>query len=298
LTKYAKVLGRVTDLAAVRGVRTLAGVDHTFVDAYKQMRAEQGAQLRTRYTEVVIIRQLVNFALIRKRLVEDPLAGLKLQKPRPTKQPCWTRDQVYQILAASPSDIRGPLTLLAETGMRFGELEWLTWDDIDWTAGVLHIRPKDGWRLKTGDERSVPISPLARQALEGLPRQWRWVVTMPPSAVVPQAGRQWTERRLLAALKQVLAKVGLVGKLHTFRHAFISHALLIPTPVAVVKKWVGHVDPRVIDLYTHVHDGASKDAMERRSEADSTPRPAEETQNGGGDGSAQTQHTDKEVRDE
>jgi site-specific recombinase XerD len=298
LTKYAKVLERLKELAAARGVRDLAGVDHTFMDAYKQMRAEEGAQVRTRYTEVVIIRQLVKFAVVRKRLTEDPLAGLKLQKPRPTKQPCWTRDQVHGILKASPPDVRQALTLLAETGMRFGELQWLTWADVDLDGGVLHIRPKDGWRLKTGDERSVPISPMAREVLMTLPRRWRWVVTMPPSAGMPQAGRQWTERRLLTALKEVLAKFGLVGKLHTFRHAFISHALLIPTAVAVVKKWVGHVDPRVIDLYTHVHDGASKDAMERRSDADAGLPAAKDGPSSGDTGSAQTQHTDKEVRDE
>ena len=35
------------------------------------------------------------------------------------------------------------------------------------------------------------------------------------------------------------------------------------TPIPVVKAWVGHVDPRVIELYTHVHDHASQAAMQR-----------------------------------
>src|SRR4051794_25748615 len=80
---------------------------------------------------------------------------------------------------------------------------------------------------------------------------------MPPSKTHPDHGRQWTERRLLSALKRILKKLKLEGKLHTFRHSFISHALLNNTAVAVVKQWVGHVDPHVIDLYTHVHDAAS-----------------------------------------
>ena len=52
----------------------------------------------------------------------------------------------------------------------------------------------------------------------------------------PKPGRQWTERRLLAALKWVLKGLGLPVKLHTFRHTFVSNALLNGRPVAVVKE--------------------------------------------------------------
>ncbi len=83
-----------------------------------------------------------------------------------------------------------------------------------------------------------------------------------------QVGRQWTEKRLHTGLKRVLKGLGLVGKLHTFRHSFISHALLANIQVAVVRTWVGHIDQRVIDLHTHMHDPASKAAMERISEVD------------------------------
>ena len=113
----------------------------------------------------------------------------------------------------------------------------------------------------------MPISPAARAVFRRLPRDSAWVVTVPPSRIYPAEGRQWTERRLLVELKRVLKSVGLVGKLHTFRHSFISNALLKGTPVAVVREWVGHVDPHVIDLYTHVHDAASQAAMKKLADA-------------------------------
>lgn len=50
--------------------------------------------------------------------------------------------------------------------------------------------------------------------------------------------RQWEERRLLSALKRVLKQLNLSGKTHTFRHSFISNALLKGTPEPVVRKWV------------------------------------------------------------
>ena len=53
---------------------------------------------RTLLNETVIIRQLINFALSRKLLTQDPLDGLKLKKVKSVGQLCWTRDEVDQIL--------------------------------------------------------------------------------------------------------------------------------------------------------------------------------------------------------
>ena len=35
----------------------------------------------------------------------------------------------------------------------------------------------------------------------------------------------------------------------------------------MVREWVGQVDPHVIDLDTHVHDGASQAAMKKLADA-------------------------------
>jgi hypothetical protein len=55
----------------------------------------------------------------------------------------------------------------------------------------------------------------------------------------------------------------LPGHLHTFRHAFISRALIAGTPEAIVRQCVGRVDRDVIRPYTHIGDTASREAMQR-----------------------------------
>jgi site-specific recombinase XerD len=275
LTKYRYVLGQVAALASARGCRDLSAIDLGFVDAYRKLRTDLQKGKKTIYGECVILRQLVNFALSRKMLAEDPLAGLKLKKPKPTPQPCWTWDECERILVASPEAIRPALTLLAETGMRYGEMAWLTWDDVDLVGKILHVREKEGWRPKSGDARAIPLSSRLNALLESLPRSGRWVVSMPSTVHHPGRNRQWTERQLLVELKRVLKKLNLPGKLHTFRHTFISHALVSGTAIPLVKKWVGHVDPRVIELYTHVHDHASQAAMQRLTGASSSLQPKE-----------------------
>jgi site-specific recombinase XerD len=300
LSKYEKVFERVLDLAEQMKIKDLAGLNLQFIDRYKQRRSDSGTAPKTRYSETVIIRQLINFAISRDMLVSDPLKGIRLPKPKPTPQPCWTYEQVQAILANSPDMVKPALTLLVETGIRFSEMAWLVWEDVDVKANVLHIRPKDGWRPKTGDQRTVPLSPIGRALLENLPRQGRWVVTMPPSRRHAHVGRQWTERRLLAELKKILRKLKLPGKVHTARHHFISNSLMKGVPEATLRKWVGHVDEEILKVYTHIHDRASQAAMQRLHDANINElqlkkEPGDEGKEVG-HGSAQNQHTEEEGR--
>jgi integrase len=68
------------------------------------------------------------------------------------------REEVEKILAGAEPPHYEPLVFLAETGARVGEAKWLTWDDVDFQRRLIHIRPKDGWKPKSGDERVVPMS--------------------------------------------------------------------------------------------------------------------------------------------
>ena len=151
--------------------------------------------------------------------------------------------------------------------MRVGELKHLTWDDVDFLRGVILIQEKVGWKPKTGDQRAIPMSPAARAVLESFPRKAQWVFTAAPSRRYPKGDHQVSERRLLDYLKRVLKRLGFKGHVHTFRHAFISNALTQGIPEAIVRQWVGHVDPEVIKLYTHIADQASQAAMRRLAEA-------------------------------
>jgi site-specific recombinase XerD len=299
LQKYDKVFQRLQALADKWRVTKVSGVNLELVDAYKARRVDDQAAAKTIYTETVVIRQLVNFALTRKLITADPLGELKLKKPKPRPQPCWTKEEVQEILAACHEPQRMLLTILAETGMRVGELKHLTWDDVDFLRGVILIQEKVGWKPKTGDQRAIPMSPAARAVLEKLPRKAQWVFTAAPSRRYPKGDHQVSERRLLDYLKRVLKRLGFKGHVHTFRHAFISNALTQGIPEAIVRQWVGHVDPEVIKLYTHIADQASQAAMRRLAEAgNQTPAQAgKEAKNERMEGEAnqaQIKHADEE----
>lgn len=261
MTKYRGILDRLRENAVDKNIQLIDQINVNFLDDYRHARVTAGRSPKTVYNETVVIRQLVNFARSRGMLAGDPLNGLKISEPKPTTQPCFSRVEVEQIIDSSNEPQRSVFTVLADTGARIGEIEWLEWSDVNFQRNVLHIRAKDGWIPKTGNQRAIPMTDRVRELLISRKREHRWVFTSTASKMYPNGDNQISERRLLQYLKRVLSKLGLEGHLHTFRHAFISHAISTGVPEAVVRSIVGHVDERIIRLYTHIADERLQDAV-------------------------------------
>ena len=151
-------------LAVKLGRYRISEIDLTFADKFKAQHAQTLAP-KSLFDEMMLLRQLCKFAHTRRMVDKDPLLGLKLKKPKPTPQPCFDDEQIAQILALARPPQAATFLLLAETGFRIGEAKWLTWPDVDFKANVLYVRPKDGWKPKSGDVRTVPISPRLAQLL-------------------------------------------------------------------------------------------------------------------------------------
>lgn len=126
LEKYRQVLHRLVRFANENCVHELQDFDIDIVDRYRRMRKVDGAQLRTVYTEIGILRRLVSFARSRRLIFENPLKGLKMNKPKGNPQPCWSPTEIEKILENASPVHRSIFSLLSVTGMRIGELRWLT----------------------------------------------------------------------------------------------------------------------------------------------------------------------------
>lgn len=261
LVKYRGIFARLSQIADENHVQSVEQITVTFMDKYRHARVQAGVAAKTVYNETVVVRQVVNFARSRGMLSGDPLNGLKISEPKPTPQPCFTREEVELVLESSQEPQRSIYTVLADTGARIGEIKWLTWEDVDFKRNVLHIRPKDDWSPKTGDQRAIPMTDRVRKLLKERRRDHRWVFTAAPSKKYPNGDHQISERRLLRSLKRLLKRLKIEGHLHTFRHAFISHALSTGVPEAVVRSIVGHVDAGIIRLYTHIADQRMQEAV-------------------------------------
>ncbi|MEI8381034.1 MAG: site-specific integrase [Planctomycetota bacterium] len=263
LAKYRNVVEQIKAQAEKCNISNVTQLNADFADTWREALRKKHQAPKTIYGKSVILRSLTLFALRRRLTDVDSLAGYKLRKPKAKPQPCWTPEEAEQILQATPEAYRPYFTFLRETGCRAGEGKFLTWSDVDFKRGEILIRPKDEWKPKTGDQRRVPLTARLAALLQSQPRHGRWVFQAAPTRLHPDVGRQVSERRALLALKRVLKRLKLKGHLHTFRHTFISQALSAGVPEAVVRSWVGHVDPDVLRLYTHISDDVSKSYVSR-----------------------------------
>ena len=268
LEKYGFCIGQMKQVAEELSAKRVSEIDAYFMDKFRKRRTEALSKRpgrdgqKTATNDMVTIREIVNYALEKKLIHDDPLAGYSIKKAKTKPQPYWVQDELDRILAAARRQPHQDVyRLLGWTGMRIGEVENLTWNDIDLDNRVIKIQAKAGWKPKTGDVRSVPMSSEVVELLGRQPRHCPWVFTFPADRYGPV--RQIRQRRLLDYLKRLLKKLGFPGHLHTFRHTFISLALTRGVPEATVREWVGHVDDEMIRRYTHIASQESHGAMQR-----------------------------------
>ena len=151
------------------------------------------------------------------------------------------------------------IQLAAETGLRLSELFNLTWGSVDFSmgdTGGLRVEEQHrarivggkSWKPKHLKFRVVPLTPLARELLEGLREQ---VPHAPDDLVIPSRGGCPYVRIEAAPDKagsgqwyNVLDACGLRGKVrfHDMRHLFAVRCLQRGIPLAVVSSWLGHSD--------------------------------------------------------
>ena len=285
MVKYRDVLTRFAAHCRDAGVRLMHAITTQTVDEFAIRRRRDGMAAKTIYTELTIVRQWLNFTVTRRMLAVSPVSGTKLVKPKPGPRDYWRQQQLDAIVEAARGPYKAAFVLMAETGMRIGEVVHLTQDDLTLTgpAPVAHIRPKDvvpgarPWRPKNGEQRAVPLSPRAVAMLRDLPRRRRWVIDR-MDGTAATTNLPANDRHILAYLKTVLAKLGLEGTNHKFRHSFCTIAVLSGVNFFTLRRWVGHIDEEALKIYVHIADEEAQVTMrqlaERRQAAGRAAKPA------------------------
>jgi integrase len=153
-----------------------------------------------------------------------------------------TADHLQAVLARLPKRYRLPILILDATGMRIGELEALTWGDID--------QPRGRWRIatsKTGRPRWVQPPRLLLEAVLAL---------RPPRSRQAQQPvfEQVSGERLRTALTRACTAAEVPAfSPHDLRHRRVSLLHLAGMPWARIGELVGHDDlVTTARTYTHV----------------------------------------------
>jgi len=138
----------------------------------------------------------------------------------------------------------------ALTGLRYSDIEKMTWSEIESSGGKHSIRFT---QKKTGGTELMPISNQAFTLL-GEPKD--------PTVQMFQ-GLEYSAYRN----KQLYKWLGAAGitkdiTFHCFRHTYATLLLSQGTPLITVSKMLGHRDLKTTQLYAKVMDSAKREAAE------------------------------------
>jgi len=136
------------------------------------------------------------------------------------------------------------------TGMRFGELANLTWEDVDFEKRFIYVRSKGNFRTKTqNSERAIPI-------IDDLQKLLLIIYKNKNTSKYPfcsPSGKQLKERRALGVCKKVAVEAGITSRafLHKFRHTYATFLIQRGIPIESIKELLGHWSVVQTEAYAH-----------------------------------------------
>jgi len=241
------------------GPRPLESITPDMIDVYKERLIGEG-----RLSARVIVRHLTVLHGVFKRakrvwgLAENPASADLVERPKVVytgEFETLERDEI-ELLTTAAADAQDAAVykVAAYTGLRQGELLALRWADVDFVAGLLHVRrnytdhrekvPK-GKRV-----RSVPMTPDVIDALGRLKERERF--TADDDLVFCNAVGSYLDawalrRRFYRALEEAgLRRI----RFHDLRHHFGSMAITVLDAYAV-QSYMGHQHYSTTQRYLH-----------------------------------------------
>lgn len=237
---------------------------------WKFVQTMDSLSLITRYDRIVIVQMLFKWGCEHAELIQrNPLRKLKLKKPQPTQQPCFTPEQARCLIDTAQGDLKPRIAFLVYTGCRFGEMRDLTWGDVDFSVGqfgVLHIRHGGSTgETKNRKSRRIHIHEDLLPLLQGVRRSGNRVFPASASKKHPKGDGPLNDRRFLMSVKRLCKRCSFEDptqyKTHTFRHAFASLLARESVSYRYALSLMGHGSSKILDLYYTMYDKDAERAI-------------------------------------
>lgn len=152
-----------------------------------------------------------------------------------------------------------PVVVLAlSTGMRFGEIMGLTWDDVDVHQGkaILH-------ETKNDERRAVPITGHALELLKGLAKVRR----IDTRLLFPSPGYPRKPVELRYAWEKALDDAKLEDfHFHDLRHTAASYLAMNGATLAEIAEVLGHKTLAMVKRYSHLSEAHTTGVVARMNE--------------------------------
>ena len=258
-------------LMAFWSTRPLSMADAATLLEFQEQKKRAGLGNRSVNICVTLVRKCLNYAHKKGWCAKPDFKFPKLTEPK--RLHAFLSPKEYNHLLDGFTD-HGRLayyrTIFGRcTGLRPSELTYLAWSDIKLDLKVLRVtsKPKEGWTIKTYQERDVPLSDSAMEVLKAVAELKR--IRKKKSPWVFSMGARPT-RDIKRALKTASENAGL-GRIVTanmLRHTFATHAIMAGGNIMAIKEIMGHSELRTTERYLHSLPGDRMKTVQRIMDLD------------------------------
>lgn len=208
------------------------------------------------------LRRMLDMAVERGALHANPLKVRGIKAPDAPKKPKLPDASVLQAvfseiekgsgIAGQGIEVADFCRFLAFTGCRLNEANGVTWADVDFKRGVLHVA---GTKTDAAD-REVPMIPAARELLEKILARRKKTASHAVEGE-PQVDPSAKVLAVSEAAKSLTRACAAVGSPrlthHDLRDAFATQAIEAGVDIPTVAHWLGHVDGGALLMRTYSH---------------------------------------------
>jgi len=183
---------------------------------------------------------------------------IKRLRVTPNKFDYLTEEEADKILAQTDGQIKEMIFFALKTGVRFGELIALDWNDIDFQEKQITIRRSIVRGImgttKSNKIRYIPLISSVSDMLIKRIKSRGFVFTRHKT--------HFTQHYSCKKLYQACRKAGLrkIGW-HKLRHTFASHLAQNGVAIQAIKELLGHADITTTMRYAHLNPSALRAAM-------------------------------------
>ncbi len=176
---------------------------------------------------------------------------IKLQKVPPQKFDYLTEEESTKLLMHAKGVIREMILLAIKTGLRFGELIALRWQDINIEERILTVNRNIVRKIegspKNNRTRIVPLTYEIIQMLKNKKQGEQYLFH-------DRQGNPLRYNYCFRNLHKTCKKAGLrkIGW-HCLRHSFASHLASKNNSIVAIKELLGHSDIKTTMRYAHVN---------------------------------------------
>ena len=239
-------------------------IKRDMVQAYVFVRSKRSNQ--TANKDLRYLRALFNFGIKKDWISENPTKGIGFLPVERRLRYVPPKEDVLKVLLAAGPEEQAYLYCIKETMGRMGEINRLTWEDVDFAnrCVVLYTRKKKGGHLTP---RRVPMTNRLfeilsrRYAVRDKSKPWVFWHTCWSSKTGEKIEGPYADRKRM--MRTLCRKAGVrYFRFHALRHFGASVLDSANVNIGSIQRILGHEKRSTTEIYLHSIGSAERAAME------------------------------------